>query len=333
MNSGDSGSPWQSKWKFLLIYLVLIGVVIIVVLLAFTTNIFRTARVGAVPQIIWLLAAAVFLLAFVLLLAKVLRMVDLLEDTGSKLERIADQLERSRAVLEQINEGVRLSEPAKTVLSGQMHRQSVRDAVYARLEQKDFQGADEIIEEISHHRGYEDLAEQLRKQAEAYRRSSSQALIKETTEQVMKLLEDYHWAEASEQIEALIRSYPDSQEAKVLRRRLMEKKEERKKVLLNAWDDAVKRGATDRSLEILKELDQYLTANEGLALQEAARDVFKTKLHNLGIQFSLAVSGANWAQALAIGRQIMRDFPNSKMAGEIRAKIDVLQQKVGQETA
>jgi hypothetical protein len=102
-------------------------------------------------------------------------------------------------------------------------------------------------------------------------------------------------------------------------------------VLLTAWDDAVQRRATDRCLEILKELDLYLTPNEGLALQEAAKDVFKTKLHNLGVQFSLAISGKNWARAIEIGRQITHHFPNSKMAGEIREKMDVLRQKVEQQ--
>jgi len=77
-------------------------------------------------------------------------------------------------------------------------------------------------------------------------------------------------------------------------------------------------------LEILRELDQYLTPNEGLALQEGARDVFRTKLHNLGVQFSLAVSGKQWAKALETGMEIIRDFPNSRMAEEIREKIDAL---------
>jgi hypothetical protein len=133
---------------------------------------------------------------------------------------------------------------------------------------------------------------------------------------------------ASTRIEKLISAYPDSEEAKVMRPRLIEKKGEHKKVLLNAWDDAVKRRATDRSLEILKELDLYLTPAEGLALQEAARDVFKDKLHNLGIQFSLAVSGEQWDKAIQVGQEIMRDFPNSRMSAEIREKMDVLKQRV-----
>ncbi|GAF72838.1 unnamed protein product, partial [marine sediment metagenome] len=106
----------------------------------------------------------------------------------------------------------------------------------------------------------------------------------------------------------------------------------RKKILLTAWDDAVKRQDTDRSLEILRELDLYLTPNEGLALQEAARDVFRNKLHNLGVQFSLAISEKRWGEAVETGEQIMHDFPNSRMAEEIREKWNILKQKLKQQT-
>jgi hypothetical protein len=98
--------------------------------------------------------------------------------------------------------------------------------------------------------------------------------------------------------------------------------------LLAAWDDAVKQQETDRGLEILKELDQYLTPNEGLALQEAARDIFRTKLHNLGVQFSIAVTEKQWDNALNVGRQIIKEFPNSRMSKEIHGKMDVLKQNV-----
>ena len=130
------------------------------------------------------------------------------------------------------------------------------------------------------------------------------------------------------QIEALIRTHPHSEKARALRQKLVDRKEERKRILLAAWDDAVKRQETDRSLEILKELDMYLSPNEGLALQEAAKDVFKTKLHNLGVQFAMAVSDKQWANALEVGEQIMRNFPNSRMSGEIREKLNVLRQNV-----
>jgi hypothetical protein len=93
------------------------------------------------------------------------------------------------------------------------------------------------------------------------------------------------------------------------------------------WDEAVQSKDTDRSLEILKELDMYLTPTEGLALKESASSVFRTKLHNLGVQFALAVTERKWADALAAGQQIVRDFPNSRMSHEIRSKMDILQER------
>jgi hypothetical protein len=113
-----------------------------------------------------------------------------------------------------------------------------------------------------------------------------------------------------------------------MRQQLLDHKEERKRILMAAWDDAVQQGETDRSLEILRELDMYLTPNEGLALQEAAKDVFKTKLHNLGVQFAMAISNKEWDEALEVGQQIIRDFPNSRMSTEIKEKLDVLRQNV-----
>ncbi len=115
-----------------------------------------------------------------------------------------------------------------------------------------------------------------------------------------------------------------------MRQKLLDKKNERKKVLLAAWDNAINRQDTERSLEILRELDQYLTPNEGLALQEAARDVFKNKLHSLGVQFSLQVSEKRWDKAIQTGQQIIRAFPNSRMSGEIRASMDALKRKAQQ---
>jgi len=76
----------------------------------------------------------------------------------------------------------------------------------------------------------------------------------------------------------------------------------------------------------------YLTPNEALALQEAAKDVFRTKLHNLGVQFAMAVSDKQWNSALDIGQQIIKDFPNSRMCGEIREKLHVLRQNVQLQT-
>lgn len=329
MESAMTTNPFrQYKW-----YLVVYASLMAVVLLVLFTDIFSTRQSGSVPQLIWLLIALVFLIAVISILAKLIKIAGLLENNTARLEGLSESLEKSRSVLGQINQSVRLSDTVRDIASRELNCQALREALFDKLQQHDFDSADRMIEELSHRAGYEQFAEQLRLEFNNYRNATDQERENQLIANIEKLFENYKWARASAQIEYLIRTYPASERVRQLRQKLTDKKEERKKVLLNLWDDAVRRQATDRSLEILQELDLYLTPNEALAFQEAARDVFRSKLHNLGVQFSLAVSGRNWARALQTGQKIVHDFPNSRMAEEIREKWDVLEQKVAQQAS
>jgi hypothetical protein len=326
MNLGKDKPLWRFKWYFVIIYLALIAVVLLTIL----TNIFQTPKEGQIPQLVWLFATLVLLATVILILSKTFKILSSLAENGAKLEKITETLEKNRSVLTQINQNTRISETAKAIAFRDADIQSLREAVFDKLQQQDFDATYEIIDEIARRVEYKTLAEQLRTQADKYRDATDAERENQVIAHIEKLFESSQWTKASAQIERLIRDFSKSEKAKAMRQRLLDKKEERKKILLNAWDDAVKRQATDRSLEILRELDLYLTPNEGLALQEAARDVFRNKLHNMGVQFSLAVSGKQWEKAIETGEQIIRDFPNSRMAEEIHEKWDILKQKVKQ---
>ena len=315
-----------AKFKW---HIVIIGAALaIVILLATFTNVFMSSKVNVLQNLILLLGALVFLSALLAMLSRLFKIVDALKDNSTKLEEVTGALEKIHTGLAQINHSTRLSEKAKAIAFRDEEKRSLREAVFDKLQQHDFDAAYEIINEIDNRPEYKELAEQLQTQADKYRNATEEERISQVITHIEKLFEDYLWAKASAQIERLIESYPNSERAKAMRQRLFDQKQGRKKILLAAWDDAVQSQDTDRSLTILKELDMYLTPNEGLALQEAARDVFRTKLHNLGVQFSIAVTEKRWANALDIGQQIVSDFPNSKMAEEIREKLDVLKQNV-----
>ena len=325
MNFGKERPFGRFKWYLVVIYIALIALV----LLTFFTNIFQTSDTGEVPQFLWLGGALIFLITLIIILTKIINVLSAIEQNGTKLDKIANTMEKDTAVLSQIAQNTRLSETAKAIAFRDADRQSLREAVFDKLQQQDFETTYAIIDEIAHSTIYHELAQQLRAEANKYRDATDAERENQVIAHIEKLFETHQWAKASSLIERLIKAAPNSEKAKAMRQKLLDKKAERKKILLNAWDDAVNRQATDRSLEILRELDLYLTPNEGLALQEAARDVFRSKLHSLGVQFSLAVSGKQWAKALKTSRQIIHDFPNSRMAQEIREKMDILKQKVG----
>jgi hypothetical protein len=282
----------------------------------------------SVRQLLMLLGGLIFLIALLTMLARVSRIVSTLNENSVRLEEASKAMEGIRDGLLQISHSTRISEAAKAIAFREDDKRSLREAVFERLKQNDFDGAFEVVDEIENHSEYRLLAEELRRQVDDYRNATQDERIDQAISQVEKLFDSCQWVKASLQIESLIRANPTAEKMKALRPLLVERKEERKRILLAAWDDAVTRQETDRSLEILRELDMYLTPNEALALQEAAKDVFRTKLHNLGVQFALAVSDKRWSQALEIGQQIMKDFPNSRMSVEIREKLHVLRQNV-----
>ena len=326
MDSEKDSQVWQYKWHIAIIVVVVGGALA----LSSFTKVFEMTDSGR--QLLMLMGALIFLIALLTMLSRVFKIVSTLNENSARLEEASKAMESIRDGLLQISHTTRISEAAKAIAFREDDKRSLREAVFERLKQNDFDGAYEIVDEIENHSSYRLLAEELRRQVDNYRNATQDERIDQAIAQVEKLFDACQWVKASLQIESLIRANPESEKLKALRQKLVERKEERKRILLAAWDDAVTQQETDRSLEILRELDMYLTPNEALALQEAAKDVFRTKLHNLGVQFALAVSDKHWSHALEIGQQIMKDFPNSRMSVEIREKLHVLQQNVQMQT-
>jgi hypothetical protein len=319
---------WQIKWHFVFFIAVVAGAVIIVGG-QFVAQLLKNATLLKIAVGVGQLAFAVAFLTLTFgVLALLYELVQTSKISDEKLEILTQLVNRQRNYIAQISHGVRLSEAAKAIVFRDMDRQSLREAVLEKLHQQDFDATNSLIDNIAKRPGYEELVNQLRSEAELYRNATEDERLNQVIQHIDTLCALYEWNKAKEQIDRLLKSYPDSPRVQELSQTFADRKENRKRELLAAWDDAIKRQATDESLEILRELDTYLTPNEGLALQESARDVFRTKLHNMGVQFSMAVTGKRWAQAVEIGEQIMRDFPNSRMAQEIREKIDVIKSKI-----
>lgn len=316
------------KWHWLVL-----GLVVISLALAAAGQVVAL-RIGEVqtPSVaLWTGAAAAFGAAVIMTVFSVLLLmwenVRSIRDGLNKLEMMVGLLNQNRSAILQMSQVESLSDSARRVLLAESDTQALRKAVLDKLHQQDFGSTYGMISQIEQVPGFESLAAQLRAEADRYRGASEQERSVQVMNHIDRLCEDYQWAEANAEIDKLVRLYGESENTRAMRQKLMDAKQQRKKELLRAWDDAVKKRQTDHSLEILKELDLYLTPNEGLALQESARDVFRTKLHNLGVEFSLAVADRRWSDALQSGEQIMSDFPNSRMAQEIREKIEILREK------
>jgi hypothetical protein len=243
---------------------------------------------------------------------------------SEKLDNAVEMLSRQNNLLTQVAQASRLSDTAKEIVFRDSEQMELGEAALTRLHQHDFAEADSMIRVMAAHPKYKDLADRLKLMAERYRSATEEGRVNQIIAHIEDLFEQSLWIQAAAQIENLIRTFPFSDKAKTMPTRLQECKDRRKRELLADWDLAVREKNTDRGLEILKELDLYLTPSEALALRESASTVFKTKLHNLGVEFSVAIAEQNWKKALQTGRIITQNFPNSRMAVEIRGKMDIL---------
>ena len=248
------------------------------------------------------------------------------------IRRIISSQTSAEAILTQINENQLLSDQLKAVAFREKDRAVLQDAIQEDIRMGSFESAEVLIRELENRFGSREQAQNLRQQLIQARSATTQENIEAALKHLESLWIIHHYADAQRLEDQLLRLYPARPEVQNLKGQSQKRREDHKKELLSRWDKAVKSDDIDQSIELLKLLDEYLTPTEGAALEETARGVFRKKLQNMGIEFTLYVTEKKWAQALKIGRTIIEEYPNSRMAQEVREKIGVLEQRAAQAT-
>ena len=320
----DQQSWWRIKWQWAFIIVALAGIAAglvgkIASLITALSSV--SAAMIFISKSAFLISGILFAFGILVLAYSICQM---LRENTDKLENLENLFGEQQKTIKSIDLGVRLSETAKQIAYRDADWQGLRETVLEKLHKHDFDSTYQLISDIARRDDYRELASQLKKEADSYKNANEDERAAQIIGYIEKLMEQHHWVKAAEQIDRLVNAFPNSDKAKSMSMLLRERKDMRKKELLAEWDMAVKKQETDKSLAILHELDLYLTPSEGLALQESAKDAFRSKLHNLGVQFSLAVADKQWKKAVETGQEIIRGFPNSRMAVEIRNKMAVL---------
>jgi hypothetical protein len=130
------------------------------------------------------------------------------------------------------------------------------------------------------------------------------------------------------------RIYPDNPRVARIDEYVAEAQEAYKHQLERDFLAAAQKDDVDGAIELLKQLDYYLTEREAEPFREVARGVIGKKRDNLGVQFKMAVHDKEWLKAIRVGEQIIKDFPNTRMAEEVRERLDQLRERAaGQQAA
>jgi hypothetical protein len=265
-------------------------------------------------------------------LAHALRKNQLLAEEHQRavLTPLTDRLQQVAVLLELISEQQLLSDRAKAVAFRDKDREAVRRAIQEEILREDWEAALLLAGEIEAQFGYRQEAERFREQINEKRREAVRKQVTEAILVVDRHIRAEQWGHALREADRLMRIYPDEPQVQQLPQEITARRDQQKKRLLDGWNDAVVRRDVDGGIEILKQLDNYLTPSEAESLQETARGVFKEKLVHLRDEFAQVVQEHKWAEAVRLGDIIVRDFPNTRIAQEVREKMEALRQRANE---
>ncbi len=236
-------------------------------------------------------------------------------------------------LLHQINEHVLVSDQAKQIAFRQKDREALREAIVEDLRTEDYEGAMVLVNEMAETFGYREEAEVYRTKILEAQAHNREVQISSAVEKINMLIDKYQWDLASAETQRLARIHPDSFEVQELPGRIKDARAEHKRELEIEFSQAAERDDVDRAVELLKELDMYLSPAEAEAYTEMARGVIGKQKGNLGVKFKISVQDRDWIEAIKTGEQIIKEFPNSMFATEVRGMLDTLRQRAAGQRA
>jgi hypothetical protein len=243
------------------------------------------------------------------------------------LQPLTERIDQLAILLNLMSEQQLLSDRAISIAYREKDRDALRRAVHEEMGRHDWDAALSLVDEMERVFGNKAESGKLRKEINDHRGDLMRKQIAEVVQVVDKHTRAEQWNAAIREAEKLIAAFPDNEQVRNLPHEIDNRRLAHKKQLTQSWHEAVARHDNDGSIEILKQLDPYLTPAEAESMQETVRGVFKERLNNLGAQFATAAKEQRSAEALRLGETIIKEFPNTRIAQEARDIMDALKKR------
>lgn len=281
------------------------------------------ATVGlVVPESLGVAGLLAMVLAVVLAPASV-GLVYLVRD----VRQTRQELRETTATLRAMGEHAALSDDARRVLHRSRERTLLRRAIEEDIASEDWDAALVLAGELADRFGYRQDAEDFRRRIDRSRRATLEHQLDSAMARLEDLVLHRQWDESQREAARIARAFPDSPRAQAapdrVSREVLRFKADLERQFLEAAEDE----RVDEAMDLLKRLDQHLSEDEAAPFREVARGVIGKARENLGAKFKLAVRDKRWVEAAAHGERIIAEFPNSRMAAEVRELLDGIRER------
>tara|TARA_R110000744_G_scaffold160818_2_gene277164 strand:- start:1874 stop:2845 length:972 start_codon:yes stop_codon:yes gene_type:complete len=248
-------------------------------------------------------------------------------ETSGEMDRLRSQVVKMTKSIEHLEETMILSDDARRVLNRHKERQLLRSAIEEDIERGEFNAAMVLVNELAQRFGYREDAEEFREKIDLVRTQTERSMVQGEIGHLDALIQNHEWDLAITEAGRITRLYHDSPMADGLRHRVESarqryKDEIERRFLLAAQDERI-----DEAMEMIQEMDHLLSEAESARFREVARGVIGKAKENLGAAFKLAVHDRAWDKAADIGERIIEEFPNTRMATEVRELIDTIRER------
>lgn len=246
-----------------------------------------------------------------------------------ELDRIRTQIRGVAETMNSLKETIVLSDDARRVLNRQKERELLCRAIEEDIKCQDWDASLVLVRELAERFGYRLEAEAFRTQIEGARAQTHDRAVHEALGALNDLIAEHQWEHALNEAARISRVFHESPHVEGLRHRVITARDRYKENIERRFLQAAKEDEIDIAMDLLREMDDLLSEHEAEQFREVARGVIGKARENLGAQFKLAVHDRAWGVAKQVGERIIEEFPNSRMASEVRSMIDQIRDRTG----
>lgn len=209
-------------------------------------------------------------------------------------------------------------------------RAALRGAIEEEIVAGRHDAAMVMLKDLAERHGLRHEAEGFRARIEEARTGTQRAEVDEALAGLDTLIAERRWELALADAARIMRLYPDSPRVERARERVEQARGAHKDDLERRFLLATREERVGEAMGLLRDLDQFLTEVEAEPYRELARGIIGKARDNLGAQFKLAVGDRRWGEAAGLGARIIEEFPNSRMAAEVRGMIDGIRERAAE---
>lgn len=240
---------------------------------------------------------------------------------------VEDRIQSLTAMVEHLAQQNSLSDDARRVINRARERDLLCRAIEEDMGREDWDAAMVLVKELADRFGYRADAEEFRARITTARAETLDRRFREAVSVLDGLIMQRRWDGAIAEADKIARLFPEVSRVAALRPRVEDARNHYKADVERRFLEATRDGDVDTAMKLLTELDAYLTESEAAPYKEVARGVIGKARDNLGAAFKLAVYNKRWVEAADLGDKIISQFPNSRMAAEVRSLIDGIRTK------